>query len=138
MCDFCWARLTEQIERASSPADVRSAHEAYLDAAARHCLLLPEAWPALTLVNSILALSLSLHREVMRAAGGGGDDDAGGADGEEEEEEEGGAATTASWASLVAASSRQCALLLGSLAKEPLAPRELVLPSVIGAFDEDE
>ena len=31
--------------------------------------------------------------------------------------------------------SSQFALLLGSLAGEPLAPRELVLPSVVGRFD---
>ena len=55
------------------------------------------------------------------AEGGGG----GGGDGAE-----GGAA----WPVLVDASRRQFALLLSALAKEPLAPAELVHPTAVGGF----
>ena len=122
VCDSCWSDLTSAIESATSPTELRAAHDAYLDAATTHCLLHPEGRACASLITSVLALALSLHREVseqgdasfVNAIGEDGDGDNG-----------------ASWVALVGASRRQFSLLLLELSKQPLAPRELLLPSVV-------
>ena len=107
----CWGELLSSLGKAASPSELRAAHEAYLAAATRHCLLHPAGAPTASLISTVLALTLSLHRELC------GDDDEG--------EGEGGAAGGA-WAALVDASRRQFEMLLAALAQQPLAPRELL------------
>ena len=123
VCEGCWSVLREQLAVATSPKHVRSAHDAFVAAAMAHCLLHEEGHTAGALITGVLALTLSLHREVTEAD----DDDASAhaADG-------GGGG--ASWAVLVEASRSQFALLLTSLAREPLAPAALVHESVVGAY----
>jgi hypothetical protein len=124
VCDGYWAELCDAIECSSSPLELRSAHEAYLSHVASHWLIDPAGRAAAGLITSVLALALSLKREVCggdRAVDGG---------------EAGVAAAGASWNDLVLASRRQFAMLLTALAKEPRAPPELVHPSSVGAFAE--
>ena len=120
VCDSCWAELRDALARATSPGQARDAHAAFVRAATTHCLLHAQGREAGHLVTSVLALALSLRREVGDVDDGGGDE------------------AGASWAVLVDASRRQFALLLASLARHPLAPPLLVHPSVVGggaAFD---
>ena len=117
VCDSCWEGLCTAIEAASSSAELRRAHEDYLDAAMRHCLLHPTGLPTASLITAVLALTLSLHREVC-----------------DETLPAGGA-----FVSLVDASRRQFAMLLQALAQQPLAPRDLVRRESVGvaALDND-
>ena len=85
------------------------AHDAFVLAATRHCLLHPEGKSAADLVTAVLALALSLHRELSA-----------------EMQRSGAHAGGASWADLVDASRRQFAMLLAALAREPLAPAALL------------
>ena len=118
VCEARWYEMRDAIASASSPVQVREAHGAFVRAATAHCLLHPEGRDAGHLITSILALALSLNREV------------GGLDGESGNEAFQEAGT--SWAVLVDASRRQFALLLTSLARHPLAPELLVHPSIVG------
>ena len=116
------------VDAARSPTELRCAHDAYLRAVTTHCLLHPEGRPCASLITSILALVLSLHREVLseeQAQRGGAADAEGAPDGA------GRAGDGATWAALVEASRRQFSLLLVKLSKQPLAPSELLLPSVV-------
>ena len=124
VCEGCWAELLDTLDQARSPVHVRHAHETFVSAATKHCLLHPDGQTAASLLTAVLALALSLHREVGEAdAAAEASDDAD--------------AAGASWAMLVEASRRQFALLLASLARQPLAPPELVHESVVGGLDLD-
>ena len=97
--------MSEALTTAASPVDVLRAHESFVSSALAHCLLTAEGRQASSLINAVLALALSLNREVSAGEAGG---------------------QPQSWAVLVEASRRQYAMLLGSLAKEKMAPAMLV------------
>lgn len=116
VCEGCWSELRAAVDAASSPTELRRAHDAYLDTSMRHCLLHPEGAAAASLLNGVLALALTLHRELCHEL------DA------PRQRERGAAAhaSGASWAALVDASRRQFAMLMDGLRAQPLAPRALV------------
>ena len=103
VCDTCWAGLSDAIEAAATVRELRQAHERYLDAASRHCLLHSIGLPTSSLITAVLALALSLHREVCSDT----------------------VPTGRAWAALVDASRRQFEMLLAALSAQPLAPRVL-------------
>ena len=105
VCEHCHAELAEQMHVASSLRELRAAHQAYLHAATTRCLLHPAGLPTASLITAVLALALSLHREICT---------------------EGALPTGAAWAGLVEASRNQFAMLVGALSRQPLTPAVLV------------
>ena len=105
VCDGCWGALHSAVDAATSAAALRRAHDDYLRSAMEHCLLHPAGLPTSSLISALLALALSLHRELCD---------------ESLERVRGGA-----WANLVEASRRQFSMLLRALSQQPLAPRTL-------------
>ena len=67
----CWAQLSEALTTAASPVDVLRAHESFVSSALAHCLLTAEGRQASSLINAVLALALSLNREVSAGEAGG-------------------------------------------------------------------
>jgi len=57
----CWATLQHDLAQAASVSDLRGAHERYVLAAWRHCLLHPEGEQVSELILAIIALLLRLQ-----------------------------------------------------------------------------
>ena len=109
VCGHCYTELESAIVSATSVRELHAAHDAYLQAATSRCLLHAAGLPTASLITAVLALVLSLHREVCT---------------------EGALPVGAAWAGLVDASRRQFAMLVSALARQPLTPRELVAHQV--------
>ena len=109
VCGHCYTELESAIVSATSVRELHAAHDAYLQAATSRCLLHAAGLPTASLITAVLALVLSLHREVCT---------------------EGALPVGAAWAGLVDASRRQFAMLVSALARQPLTPHELVAHQV--------
>jgi hypothetical protein len=109
VCGHCYTELESAIVSATSVRELHAAHDAYLHAATSRCLLHAAGLPTASLITAVLALVLSLHREVCT---------------------EGALPVGAAWAGLVDASRRQFAMLVSALARQPLTPHELVAHQV--------
>jgi hypothetical protein len=62
-CEDCWSRIRTRVASADSIAALRQAHEEYVDAAWRHCLLHPGGASVQELVRAILKLVIALHHQ---------------------------------------------------------------------------